>query len=159
AIGSELPGQTIDVLLAYSRALPDGSVEKTLYNRPSTVAGFDTATRVELVASHANFSFLKAVDSSAGLLAYWLQSDGQTNEVFASPLSPTPSVWSTPVRLTNDNAAAAPDSAPPGTNLPMYPSVALDTNGNYDVVYDNESVPGAGVSSTNTDQPIGVPVN
>jgi streptogramin lyase len=159
AIGSEQPGQRLDVLLAYNRALPDGSAEKILYNRPSTVAAFAQPTNVEVVASDANFSFLNTLQTPGGLLAYWLQSDGETNEVFASTLNSTTPVWSTPVRLTNDNAFAPGDAAPPSTNLPLYPSVALDTNGNYDVVYDDEAAPGSTVSSTNTDQPIGMPVS
>ena len=159
AIGSEQPGQRLDVLLAYNVPQPDGTAAKFLYNRPSTVANFAQQANVEVVTSGANVSFLTTLQTSQGLLASWLQSDGQTNEVFASTLSPATPVWSTPFQLTNDNAPTPGSTTPPNTNLPVAPSVAVDTSGAYDVVYASEAAPGSMVTSSNTDHPVGMPVS
>jgi hypothetical protein len=157
AIGSEGPGR-LDVLLASARPLPDGSIEHTLYNRPSTTAGFGSPAGVEIVADHGNFAHLRALQvPHGGLLAYWQQSDGVTNEVFGSRLDPASDTWSSPLPLTSANPQAPGSNRPTGTNLPVAPSVAIDTDGRYQVVYQAEAAPSASPSAPPTDQPVGVP--
>jgi len=133
AIGSEGPGR-IDVLLTHSRTFQDNSVESRLYNRPSTVAGFASPTALEIVAEDANFSHVRTVRAAddGALVAYWQQGDGVTNEIFASRIGPTgagSATWSAPIRLTS------------GEDLEFDPSVAVDTDGTYQVVYEKATAP------------------
>ena len=133
AIGSEGP-RRIDVLLTHSRTFEDSSVESRLYNRPSTIAGFASPTALEIVAEDANFSHLRTVRAAddGALVAYWQQGDGVTNEIFASRIGPVPagsSTWSAPIRLTS------------GDDLEFAPSVAVDTDGTYQVVYEKATAP------------------
>jgi hypothetical protein len=158
AIGSEQAGR-IDVLMAYDVPMSDGTALNGLYNRPSTTAGFANPAYVELVASRADFSHLRALQTpDGGLLAYWQQSDGITNDIFASKIGPVTSTWSAPMRLTNDSNPADYGGLPPGSDLPVAPSVAVDTTGNYQVVYQMQSVadnnnPGMGTLDLTTGIP------
>jgi hypothetical protein len=158
AIGSERSGR-IDVVTAYSVQNSDGTAVVGLYNRPSTTAGFINPAYAELVARHADFSHLRTLQTTGGgLLAYWQQSDGVTNDIFASKIGPATSVWSAPMRLTNDSNPLNYGGPPPGSNLPVAPSVAVDTNGSYQVVYEMATAaannnPGMGT----LDVPIGIP--
>jgi hypothetical protein len=159
AIGSERAGR-LDVLLTYERALPDGSVEHYLYNRPSTEAGFATPTAVEIVASQANFSHLRTLQvPGGGLVAYWQQSDGITNEIFTSRIGPATTAWSPPAPLTAGNPLIPGSSRPTGTNIQFEPSVALDTDGRFQVVYSVVAAPGADPSPPRQDPPVGNPMS
>lgn len=149
AIGSRGPGR-IDVLLAHARQLTDGSVESRLYNRPSTATGFALPTAVEIVAENAGFSHLRTVRAAddGALVAYWQQSDGVTNEVFASrigPLGAGPATWSKPMRLTSSE------------DLEITPSLAVDVDGTYQVVYEKRETPLVITPSVQADPAVGVP--
>ena len=149
AIGSRGPGR-IDVLLAHSRQFEDYSVESRLYNRPSTAADFALPTALEIVAENANFSHLRTVRAAddGALVAYWQQSDGVTTEVFASRVGPSPAgpaTWSEPIRLTS------------GENIEVTPSVAVDTDGTYQVVYESQATPVPLGLSSQADPAVGVP--
>ena len=158
ALGSESPGR-VDVLLAYDRLLPDDSVQHYLYNRPTTTAGFGSAAPVETVATHANFSHLRTLQApGGGLIAYWQQSDGVVNEIFSSRIGPATSTWSAPAPLTAGNPLLTGSRQPTGTNIQFAPSVAVDTDGRYQVVYEVVAAPGAKPSPPRQDPPVGNPM-
>jgi hypothetical protein len=159
AIGSEGPDR-LNVLLNYSRALPDGTVEQRLYSRPSTVAGFAAPAALELVSDQGMFSHLRTLQApDGGLVAYWQQSGGATNEVFASRIGPAGATWSRPAPLTADNPRLPGSNLPTGTNLPFAPSVALDSDGRFQVVYEVVAAPGANPSPPRPDLAVGNPVS
>jgi hypothetical protein len=159
AIGSERAGR-LDVLLTYDRALPDGTADHFLYNRPSTVAGFGMPAAVEVVADSADFSHLRMLQArDGGLIAYWQQSDGITNEIFTSRIGPTTSVWSPPAPLTAGNPMVPGSHQSTGTNIQFAPSVAIDTDGRYQVVYAVNAAPGAATSPPRQDPSVGNPMS
>jgi CARDB len=149
AIGSDAAGR-VDVLFTYGVTNSDGTFTSTLYDRPTTIAGFTSPATVVQVSTGANYSDLQVTNSASGMLvAYWEQSDGVNNQIFSSTLSyngSTDMPWSTPAQLTDD------------PNLAMEPSLAVDGNGQLQVLYDND-LPYNGISNGNpTDPSVGAPL-
>jgi hypothetical protein len=147
--------------MSTGRAEEDGKVAHVLYNRPSTAAGFGAPAALEQVADHANFSHLRVLeDPQGGLLAYWQDSDGITNEVYASRLDPATLTWSPSFALTDDNPRAPDNPLPAGADIPFAPSAAIDSNGLYQVVYEQVAAPGNNNPGPGPqDQPVGNPVS
>jgi hypothetical protein len=147
AIASRGPGR-IDVLVAHSRQFDDNSVESRLYNRSSTAADFALPTALEIVAENANFSHLRTTQAPDGaLVAYWQQGDGVTNEVFASRVGPAPAesgTWSRPIRLTS------------GEDIEVTPSLAVDVDDTYQVVFEQRVSPLDPPPSIQGDPTVGV---
>ncbi len=82
---------------------PSPTVTTTLYNRVSSAANFLNSTPLETVTSGSNYSFLSTTNDNTGnLIAYWEQSDGQTNDVYAAVRS-ADGAWSDPAPLSNDH--------------------------------------------------------
>ncbi len=142
AVGSDKTGG-VDVLFAYQVQNADGSIDSRLYNLPLSTGA------VEQIAGGQNYTALRTTNAPDGsLVAYWQQEDGITNGVYESTLARTtanPSApWSTPIRLTST------------TNLTLDPSVAVDTTGQFQTLY-NTGVPTGGTASTApTDPAVGV---
>jgi len=147
AINSRGPGR-IDVLVAHSRQFEDDSVESRLYNRPSTAADFALPTALEIVAENANFSHLRTTRAPDGaLVAYWQRNDGVTNEVFASRVGPTPAgagTWARPIHLTS------------GEGIEVTPSLAVDVDDTYQVVFEQRVSPLNPPPSIQNDPAVGV---
>ena len=153
AIGSEGSGR-VDVLFSHVVENPDLSAQSRLYNRPTTIAGFASPAAVEIVSENANYAHLRTLQHPAdgSLVAYWQQSDGVTLDVFASHLDPNSSTWTRPFRLTNGD-------------VEVTPSLAIDTDGTYQLVYEENSFISAPSSAPNASlaaelsfaPPVGVP--
>ena len=150
AIGTDQLGR-IDVLFSYRIQNPDGSIDSRLYNRLGTKAQFGSITPVEQIAQDGNFSHLRTTNAGDGsLVAYWQLGDGVSNGVYASVLARSaanPSLpWSAPTRLTST------------TDLTMAPSLAIDANGAFDVLYADQVAKGAAGPAGVSDMPVGVPM-
>lgn len=153
ALGGDKLGR-MDVLFSYRVLHADRSVDSVLYDLgldPSNPSG---NTFAEQIAHNENFSHLSATNAPDGsLVAYWQQGDGVTNGVFESTLSRSmtnPTLpWTAPTPLTST------------TDLTLSPSVAVDTNGNYQVLYHDRVAAGAAqpaVGATAAQTPVGVPL-
>jgi hypothetical protein len=102
-------------------AIPSDS---RLYARTTTAAGFGQATAAAEVDADGNYSGLAVTNAAdGGLLAYWQQSDGQINDIYASKRS-ADGTWAEAVRLTG------------GSEIQQAPSLAVDTDGGYALVYE-----------------------
>ncbi len=145
AIGSEAPGR-VDVQFAHVTENPDLSAESRLYNLPTTIAGFAAPTAPELIAQDANFARLKTIKAPDGsMVTYWQQSDGVTIDVFASQFDATTSTWSRPFRLTDGE-------------VEVTPSLAIDTDGTYQLVYEEQAFVGGNPSpAPEANAPAGAP--
>ncbi len=125
----------VNVLVAHSQNDTDMKVTSRLYSRSSIQATFASPQPLAIVAENMNFSHLRTINAPDGaLLAYWMAGNGQTTEVTASKLSPSgsaPSTWSQPFTLSSTD----------GDVFPMSPSVAVDTNGEYQLVYEMRTAP------------------
>jgi hypothetical protein len=128
AMGSD--GQDhIDVLMTASNSHPGSVATTALYNRASLAANFLSSQPVETVSTQSNYSFLRTTNDSGGnLVAYWEQSDGQTNDVYAAVRSAGGS-WSTPTALSNDHG------------LKYAPAVAVEKDGTYETVFETKPDP------------------
>src|SRR5262249_39968818 len=85
---------------------------------------------------------------------------GITNEVFASRLDSTSETWSPPVHLTDENPLPADADLPPGHDLVFAPSVALDTDGRFQVVFETMAAPdNNNPRPPPQDQPAGMPTS
>ena len=129
AIGRDKLGR-VNVIFSYRVQNNDRSVDSRLYNRPTTPAAFTQSAGVEQISQGANFAHLSTTNTADGsLVAYWLREDGINNGVFLSVLSrssTSPSAaWSTPDPLTSTS------------NLTLAPSLAVDTDGRFQVLYDH----------------------
>jgi hypothetical protein len=151
ALGSEAPGR-MNVLMADVCKQADGTSASVLYNRPSTSADFTSPAIVETVAQGTSFSFLHTVpDPQGGLIVYWQANNGLTDNVYSALLGPTPgSAWSRPQRLTSSD------------QLEFTPSLAIDTDGTYQVVYHAVSPATTSFSpppppAPPPDHPVGIP--
>ena len=150
AVGTDQLGR-IDVLFSYRIPNADGSIDSRLFNRPGTKDQFGSPTPVEQIAQDGNFSHLRTTNSGDGsLVAYWQLGDGVSNGVFESTLARSvanPSLpWSTPTRLTST------------TDLTQNPSLAVDTGGKLDVLYEDSVPKGEAAPASVTDIPVGVPM-
>jgi hypothetical protein len=130
AIGSESPGR-IDVQFSHSARNSDGSVTSRLYNRPTTIAAFGAPAAAETIAEGPNFAHLRTIKApDGGLVTYWQQSDGVVHDVFAARLDPASLTWSRPFRLSSGEMESTP-------------SLAIDADGSYKLVYEDRSFVGA----------------
>jgi hypothetical protein len=165
AIGSGKAGRT-DVLMAYTSANADGTNNPVLYDRPgpavtsnnpASVAAFAAPAAVETVAAGGSFAHLRAIPDPVhgGLVAYWQQSNGQHNDVYAASYG-APG-WAAPVRLSSN------------PNLTFDPSVAIDADGTFQTVYQSAPLIATPVQGGPpviptipldgpADQPVGAPV-
>ncbi|MEM7313604.1 MAG: GEVED domain-containing protein, partial [Planctomycetota bacterium] len=125
----------LNVLISHSQKLDNQRVVSQLFNRVSTPQTFSNAQPAEVVAKDLNFANLRTTNAPDGsLVAYWMGGDGQKNNVWAASLSPvgeSPAVWSDPFTL----------SAQDGNQLPFAPSMAVDIDGEYQLVYEMRDAP------------------
>lgn len=149
ALGRDKLGR-INVIFSYRNpAAADGSVQVFLLDRSTDPTTFANPTGVEQIAAGANYSAVQTTSEADGsLVAYWQQADGVNNGVFYSVLnrsSASPSApWSVPTTLTST------------TDLTMYPSLAIDTNGHMDVLFDQRTPEGGTAASPSQAPPVGV---
>ncbi len=133
-IGSE-GGDRIQVLVGHSQTDADLMVSSRLFGRSSTQAMFASPLPLAIVAENMNFSNLAVTNAPDGaLLAYWMSGNGQSAEATASKLGPLgtgPANWSRPFALSSTD----------GNVFPMSPSLAIDTNGEYQLVYEMREAP------------------
>lgn len=120
--------ERLDLLFAHTEYLDDDNDPTTtgdtvarsrLLNRTAWMDAFGSATAATTISQNANYSYLKTVNNpNGGLTAYWQQSDGQQNEIFASSIASVGarSVWSPPIQLTK------------GEQLEVDPVLAFDTS-------------------------------
>jgi CARDB/Dockerin type I domain len=161
ALGSDGSGR-VDVLFSYGIGNSDGTYTSTLYDRPTTIAGFSQPATIVQISTGANYSDLQTTTGASGtLVAYWEQSDGVTNQIYSATVSGASAgssgvfnpdtgnpatAWSTPSQLTDD------------PNVPIEPTLAVDGNGKFQVLYDN-TLPFDGISNGNpTDPSVGAPL-
>jgi CARDB len=144
AMGSDGTGR-VNVIFSYSVNNADGSISTTLFERPATTAGFTTQLPAVQLATDSNFSSLRTTNAPTGaLVAYWEQSDGQINQIFETTIMQ--GVATTPTQLTDD------------PNVAMEPSVAVDSNGVVQVLYDNDILFGGTSQGSPTDPTVGAPM-
>jgi hypothetical protein len=137
ALGSEgidpnLGVQRLDLLMSYADQEPDGTTASHIYSRPSTSTNFLSAQPLETIAEGATFSHVRTTNDAQGnLIAYWQQSDGVTNDVFAASLGVAGSgaAWSVPMKLST------------GQSLQFTPSVAVDSDGTFQSVFTTRQAP------------------
>ena len=133
-IGSQ-GGDRVNVLVAHSQTDTDLRVTSRLFSRSSSLATFASPQPLAIVAENMNFSHLHITTApDGGLVAYWMAGNGQTTEVTASRLGPVgngPSLWSQPLALSSTD----------GNVFPMSPSLAVDANGEYQLVYEMRTAP------------------
>lgn len=129
AIGRDKLGR-VNVLFSYRVQNSDRSVDSRLYNRPTAPAAFTQPAGVEQISQGANFTHLSTTNAADGsLVLYWLREDGINNGVFLSVLSRS---------STNPSAAwSTPDPLTSTSNLTLAPSLAVDTDGRFQVLYDH----------------------
>jgi CSLREA domain-containing protein len=97
--------ERLDVLIGYSVADPaTETTQSRLVHRAAWADEFAAAAAVQQIADKANFSELHVLpDPEGGLLAYWQQSDGNRNDLYAAHLAPPGiggSTWTAPAPLT-----------------------------------------------------------
>jgi hypothetical protein len=144
AIGSDGPSR-VNVLFSYTVANGDGTNTTTLYQRPATTAGFTNSLPAVQISANANYSGLQTTETASGsLVAYWEQSDGTVNQIFETTI--TAGVATAPVQLTDD------------PNVAQRPSVAVDTSGKLQVLYDNNVLYGGTSQGTPADPSVGAPL-
>src|SRR5262249_9091009 len=154
AIGSNGTGR-IDVIMSDVRTLNDANktVESILFNRPTTLAGFLQPTPLETITEGSSYSAIGTTRAPDGsLVAYWQQSNGASSDLYASRSGPVPgnlATWTDPIRLTSD------------PNLELKPSLAVDTDGSYQVIYEMQTpvnqIPGRPGIAAPVDPPVGAP--
>jgi hypothetical protein len=132
AIGTEQAGR-INVLMTHAMADPQtGEIDSRLYSRATTLAGFTQPAGVVEVARDTTFSHLRTTNAPDGaLVAYWQHGNGLTNEVYAAHKS-AGAPWAEPVRLSAD------------AELSFTPSLAIDTDGTHQLVYEMQEAPKIG---------------
>jgi len=141
ALGSEAAGR-VNVLFNYRVQNADRSLDSKLYNRPSTSAAFADPTTVEVIAVDTNFSHIRTTNMSSGaLVVSWKAGDGETNEIFASTLTANATAWSKPIQLTQ------------GTTIEQRPSVAVEPNGKFQVLYEVAEI-GTGDAAASGNSPM-----
>ncbi|MCA9197526.1 MAG: hypothetical protein KDA87_08315 [Planctomycetales bacterium] len=126
-----------------------------LLHRTAATEAFTVPTGVQTIHQGANYSYLKTLQTADGLTAYWQQSDGNVNEIFASSTSVAegrPGGWSSPVQISQSDA------------LEIAPVLAIDQTARqgdrWQVIYDQRmplgsSEPVPPPSSTSSD---GIPL-
>jgi len=145
ALGRD-PQGNINVLFSYRNPLGNigDAVQSFLLDRPTTPANFAQPTGTEQISQDANFSRLQTTNKPDGsLVAYWQNGDGVDNGVFYSALPSASSPWTAPMPLTST------------TDLTMAPSLAVDTNGHMDVLFDQRA-PEGGQAGSSPDPQVGV---
>lgn len=145
ALGRD-PQGNINVVFSYRNPLVNvgDAVQSFLLDRPTAPANFGQPTGTEQISQGANFSRLQTTNEPDGsLVAYWQNGDGVDNGVFYSALPSASSPWSAPMPLTST------------TDLTMAPSLAVDTNGHMDVLFD-QRVPEGGQGGGSPDPQVGV---
>ena len=141
--GMENGRERIDVLLAHTQNLasdpqhPNGQVVSNLYHRSAWTDDFAAQAGVQTAAENTNFSYLRTLKHpDGGMLAYWQQGDGRTNEIFAAHLAgpgPGGSTWGRPTQLTF------------GEDLEVAPVLAVDSTGgdtSFQVMFHQKPMPG-----------------
>ena len=145
ALGRD-PQGNINVLFEYRNPLANvgDPVQSALLDRPTSPANFAQPTGTEQLDQNANFSHLQTTNAPDGsLVAYWQKGDGVDNGVFYSTLADASLPWTTPTALTST------------TDLTMAPSLAVDTNGHMDVLFDQRT-PEGGQPGGSPDPQVGV---
>jgi hypothetical protein len=146
ALGQDGAGN-IHTLIAERTVMPDSTVVWQLLDRISPAASWTAPTTLETVSTGAHYSDIQVTNDAHGnLVAYWQQSNGINNNDWAATYNPSPTsgtpVWSTPFQVTDN-----PDVA-------VEPTLAVDTNGKFDVAYDHQVPVGSQAAGGATDPTI-----
>jgi hypothetical protein len=144
AMGSDGAGRA-NVIFSYQTEGADGSVSTGLYQRPSTTAGYASTQPAVVISQNANYSGLRTTNSPTGaLVAYWQQSDGQSNQIFSTTIT--------------NGVATAPTQVSTSQNVARSPSAAIDGDGKIQVMYNDSTLFGDTSNGSPTDPTIGAPV-
>jgi hypothetical protein len=121
-LGSDAAG---NVTLLFSHALThaDKRVESRLFSRTTTMLNFSQPAGLVEVARNAQFAGVELTNAPDGkLVAYWQNSLGRDSDIFAAKLNGAQ--WDKATRVTG------------GAEIESNPSLAIDTDGKYQLVFD-----------------------
>lgn len=143
AMGSDGAGRA-SVVFSYQSEGADGAILTGLYQRPATTANFTSTQPAVVISQNSNYSGLKTTQAPNGsLVAYWQQSDGQTNQIFSSIL--TNGTATTPTQLSTSQ------------NIARSPSAAVDSDGKIQLLYNDSTLFGDTANGSPTDPTVGAP--
>ena len=125
AVGGDGAGN-VSVVFAHAYTDPaTQQVDSRLFARTTSLAGFGGTASLEEIAVDANFSNVRVTNAPDGaLVAYWQHSTGERNDIYAARIGGGSNTWSKPFPLTAS------------TLIEVRPSLAVDTNGDYALVYE-----------------------